>query len=93
MVAWALVPTEQLKAEGEIKVYASSEHGRRHFCPACGTGLFYTNAMIFPGAIDVQVATLDDPDEVAPAAQIQVAERIGWMEQIEQMPQFERYPD
>jgi hypothetical protein len=92
LVAWALVAKDQLKAEGETREYASSENGRRHFCPQCGTGLFYTNDAIFPGQIDVQIATLDDPDSIKPAVQIQVAERIGWMAGLDQMPSFERYP-
>ena len=91
-VAWGLVGKDQLKIEGETRDYASSEHGRRHFCPRCGTALFYTNDVIFPGQIDVQIATLDDPDAIKPDAQIQVAERIGWMERLEQMPAFDRYP-
>jgi hypothetical protein len=91
-VAWGLVKREGLKVEGETKEYASSEHGRRHFCPACGTSLFYTNEAVFPGAIDVQTCTLDDPDAVAPAAQIQVAERVGWMARLEEIPAFDRYP-
>ena len=92
MVAWGLVGKDQLKVEGETKEYASSEHGRRHFCPHCGTSLFYTNELIFPGLIDVQIATLDDPDEIAPDMQIQAAERVGWMERLDQLPAFERYP-
>ena len=91
-VAWGLVSKDQLKVEGETREYASSEHGRRHFCPECGTALFYTNDVIFPGQIDVQIATLDDPDTIRPEAQIQVADRIGWMETAHELPQFERYP-
>ena len=78
-VAWGLVGREQLKVEGETKAYASSEHGQRHFCPECGTGLFYTNEAVFPGGIDVQIATLDNPDELNPEVQCQLAEGIGWM--------------
>ena len=48
MVAWGLVTKDELKVEGETREYASSEHGRRHFCPNCGTGLFYTSEAIFP---------------------------------------------
>ena len=92
MVAWGLVSKDDLKVEGETKEYASSEHGRRHFCPQCGTGLFYTSEAVFPGQIDVQIATLDDPDSVVPQAQIQMAERIGWMQKLDSMPQFDRYP-
>src|SRR3546814_1033580 len=69
-----------------------SQHGRRHFCADCGTGLFYTNEQAFPGQIDVQTATLDDPDLIPAQVQIQTAERIGWMEKLDQMPSFERYP-
>ncbi|MEO5773823.1 MAG: GFA family protein [Sphingomicrobium sp.] len=92
VVAWALLPNAQIKIDGETREYASSEHGRRHFCPTCGTGLFYTNAVIFPSATDVQFATLDDPDAVVPQAQIQTADRIGWMEKLNEMPQFKRFP-
>lgn len=91
-VAWALAPADQLQIQGEPKVYASSEHGRRHFCETCGTGLFYTNESIFPGMIDIQTATLDDPDALPLMAQIQVAERIGWMTSLDELPVFERYP-
>ncbi|HEY8616892.1 GFA family protein [Phenylobacterium sp.] len=92
MVAWAMVPADQIKINGATRVYASSEHGRRHFCEVCGTGLFYTNEEIFPGLVDVQSATLDDPGAIQPTAQIQVAERIGWMASLHELPTFERYP-
>ena len=78
--------------KGTPKIYQSSENGRRHFCTACGTGLFYTNEVILPGIIDVQSATYDDPDAVPAQAHIQVAERIGWMERAHELPSFERYP-
>lgn len=92
MVAWALVSNDQLKIDGETRAYASSEHAKRHFCAQCGTSLFYTNEAIFPNATDIQFATLDDPDALVPQAQIQVAERVGWMKRLGEMPQFERFP-
>ena len=92
MVAWGLVAKDDLKVDGQTQEYKSSENGRRHFCPQCGTGLFYTSEAIFPGQIDVQIATLDNPDDIVPQAQIQTAERIHWMETLSEMPQFERYP-
>jgi hypothetical protein len=91
-VAWGLVRSDQLRVEGETREYASSEHGRRHFCPACGTALFYNNEVVFPGQVDVQIATLDDPDAIVPDVQIQRAERIGWIDRLDEMAQFDRYP-
>lgn len=93
MVCWTLFSNEHFRVtQGEATVYASSEHGRRHFCPACGTGLFYTNEQIFPNQTDIQSATLDTPEALPPSAQIQVAERIAWMKDAGSLPAFERYP-
>jgi hypothetical protein len=93
MVCWTLFSDDDFAVtQGQARVYASSEHGRRHFCGDCGTGLFYTNAAIFQGQTDVQSATLDDPGALAPEAQIQTAERIPWMADIASLPQFERFP-
>ncbi|WP_312846548.1 GFA family protein [Sphingopyxis sp. PET50] len=92
IVGWALVGQDELEVTGTPKIYASSEHGRRHFCGDCGTGLFYTSDAVFPGQIDVQSATLDDPDLIPAQAQIQTAERIRWMDNLADLPAFERYP-
>jgi hypothetical protein len=93
MVAWTMYPEGAVKVtKGALKVYHSSASGRRHFCADCGTGLFYSNAQILPGIIDIQSSTYDDPDLVPARAHIQVAERIGWMAQAHELPMFERYP-
>ena len=88
-----MFPADAVKVtQGEPKVYASSEHGRRHFCASCGTGLFYVNDANLPGIIDLQSGTFDDPDVVPVVAHIQIAERIGWMERAHELPVFERFP-
>lgn len=93
MVGWTAFPAGGLSVlQGEPKIYTSSEHGRRHFCADCGTGLFYYNDAILPGIADVQTATFDDPAEIPPQIHVQVAERIGWMENAHELPAFDRYP-
>lgn len=64
----------------------------RSFCADCGSGLFYRNAEVLPGIVDVQTATLDDPEALPPAVQIQTAERLHWMLNIQELPEFERFP-
>lgn len=91
-VSWGMIDAADLRIDGEPKRYRSSEHAERLFCGTCGTGLFYVNESIFPGKIDVQTATLDDPAALPIQAQIQTAERIGWMEGIDRLHAFERYP-
>jgi hypothetical protein len=93
IVGWAMYPEDALTVlQGEGREYASSEHGRRWFCSTCGTGLFYRNQQMLPGLVDVQAATLDDPEAVPAAAHIQVAERVSWMAQAHQLPTFDRFP-
>ena len=93
MVGWAMYAADAVEVtQGEAKIYASSEHGRRHFCANCGTGLFYVNEHAMPGIIDIQSGTYDDPDVVPPVVHIQIAERIGWMARAHELPVFERFP-
>lgn len=93
VVGWAMWTSDAIKVvKGATQAYASSEHGRRHFCAACGTGLFYTNAVVFEGVTDVQSATLDDPGQFPPSEQIQLADRIPWMAHAHELPAHERYP-
>ncbi len=93
MVGWAMYPEAAVTlTKGTPRVYTSSPQGRRHFCADCGTGLFYVNGEILPSLIDVQSATLDDPDLVPAQVHIQVAERLKWMERVSELPTFPRYP-
>ncbi len=93
MVGWCMFAADEVKTlRGTPKIYASSEHGRRHFCPDCGTGLFYVNEVALPGIIDVQSATFDEPNAMPARAHIQIAERIGWMETAHELPAFDRFP-
>lgn len=92
MVGWAAVPRGQLSVTGEVATFQSSPLATRQFCPGCGTGLFYVNETVLPGLVDVQTGTLDDPEALPPQAQIQMAERVDWVEGLNALPSFERYP-
>lgn len=92
-VGWAAFPARALTIQaGATKVYASSENARRHFCPECGTGLFYYNEQVLPGLVDLRIATLDDPEAMAPEIHVQAAERLNWMARAHELPAFDRYP-
>lgn len=93
MVAWAAFAEGDFRMlHGEARTYNSSGSAMRSFCATCGTGLYYRNAEILPGIADVQLATLDDPEAFTPGMHIQTAERLGWMANAHELPQFERYP-
>jgi len=92
MVGWALFPRDRVTITGEPVSYASSPGVTRQFCGTCGTGLFFLNEAIFPGQVDIQSGTFDDPDAIPPGAHIQTADAPGWMAGAEALPRFERFP-
>jgi hypothetical protein len=93
MVSWAaFAEAEFTLAQGELTTFNSSGSAMRSFCSTCGTGIAYRNEEYLPGIVDIQSATLDDPDALPAGAHIQVAERIGWMAEAHSLPEFQRYP-
>lgn len=93
MVAWAAFREENFRVtQGEAVTHNSSGTSMRSFCPRCGSGLWFRNGEVLPGLVDIQSATLDDPDALPPGAHIQTAERISWMETAHSLPEFKRFP-
>ncbi len=92
-VAWMAVAADDFAIEqGEPKTYRSSPDAERHFCGACGTGLYYVNENILPGLVDIQIATLDDPEAFPPQIHAQMADALAWEEGLPELPKFDRYP-
>lgn len=93
MVAWAaFAETDFVVTTGELKTFNSSGTAYRSFCPECGTGIAYRNEQFLPGIVDIQSATLDEPEALPAQVHIQIAERIGWMAHAHELPAFDRYP-
>ena len=93
MVEWMLVDEDALRVDGQPLRHQSSPGVMRSFCGQCGTGLFYHNEAIFPGQVDIQTVTLDDPDQSPePGAQVQSAEQRRWVTRLDRIETFDRYP-
>jgi hypothetical protein len=93
VVSWAAFAEDELKVtHGAPEKFNSSGAAMRSFCGTCGTGLFYRNAEMLPGIVDIQSVTLDDAEALPPGAHIQTAERLHWMDGIDALPKFNRYP-
>jgi hypothetical protein len=95
-MAFSTVPAGDLaftRGEELIGSVALTSFGRRRFCTRCGTPL--TIAVDYqPETIDFPVATLDDPDAVAPGFHIFRASKIAWFETADDLPRHARFrPD
>lgn len=92
VVSWTAVAVANFRVvKGEAVAFNSSGASFRNFCGTCGTGLWFTNEQMLPGIVDVQTATLDDPDAFPPQSHVQTAERIGWMAKAHELPAYERW--
>ena len=92
-VAWMAVASDEFAIEsGEPALYRSSADAERYFCEKCGTGMYYINEQVLPGLVDIQIATLDDPDAYPPQIHVQTADELSWEGKLADLPRFERYP-
>ncbi len=91
-VSWAAFNSAELQITGEVTAYRSRGQAIRHFCPRCGSGLYYVNEEVLPGLVDIQTCTLDDPEMLEPTLHVQAAEQLRWTRAIESQPKFDRYP-
>ncbi len=92
-VPWIGVAADDFAVEqGQPEVYRSSADVERFFCDKCGCGLWYTNENALPGMVDIQTATLDDPEEFPPLVHVQIADALSWEDKLADLPRFERFP-
>lgn len=91
-VAWMMYPEGQVGfLKGQLATFASSEEGRRHFCPACGTQISFT-ASFLPGLIDIAVGSLDDPAAMPPMLHIWDSARMPWAKFDDGLPRHAELP-
>ena len=73
---YAVFPPDAVTITGKVDVFASSEPGRRYFCPACGSQVYshYSRAdevYVYPGSFDetgLWQPTYDVDDQARPMA-------------------------
>ncbi len=80
---------------GAPKAYhyiANSGNGLdRNFCPECGARVFTNNLDGFPGAVFVQLGSLDRPELIAPKLEMFTERRLKWNRALD-LPQFDEMP-
>jgi hypothetical protein len=88
MVAWFSLPRASFRfTAGTPAVFASSDRGRRSFCPRCGTSLTFASTEL-PEELDIATASLDDPEQVPPADHTHARHRLSWVRLADGLPQY-----
>ncbi|GGL33565.1 MULTISPECIES: GFA family protein [Caulobacter] len=97
MATFFAVPADDFDLlSGQPKAFhyvANSGNGLdRNFCPDCGSRVFTSNLDGFPGAVFVQLGSLDRPDLIAPKLEMFTARRLDWNRPLD-LPQFDGMPN
>ena len=95
-MVFASVPAGHLvwtRGGDKVRSFASSSFGHRSFCGECGTP-FLMEVDHQPETVDFSVATLDEPERIAPGFHIFWGSRIGWFEPRDALPRHDKFrPD
>lgn len=78
-VTWFTVKKDDLEVTGNpLKTFKSSEHGERGNCATCSSPItFYSSK--YPDLIDVTLATLDHPEDIAADMHIYTDSELPWL--------------
>lgn len=79
--ASAVFPEQAVKVSGETRDYAG-----RHFCPRCGSSVFSRTG----DEIEVNLGSLDAPDQLAPTYEIWTVRRESWLPPFPFARRYER---
>jgi len=79
-----------LQWSGKVEHYQSSAGTYRGFCPTCGTRLYFRSDK-WPDEIHVHAATLTNPDDYRPDAQVLVRSRAHWLDRVSSIPAFQSF--
>jgi hypothetical protein len=77
-ITWATFPKAALSyTKGSPAHYRSSETAQREFCGSCGSQIVFRGDQ--SDTLDVTVASLDEPDSIAPVANTWTISRRAWL--------------
>jgi hypothetical protein len=91
-VAWLTMPRASFRfTSGTPTTFASSDEGRRRFCPACGTALTFESSD-YPDETDLTAASLDHPALAPPRDHTWSTSALEWFWTLHRLPQREKAP-
>jgi hypothetical protein len=87
-LAFRVVPKEALRiTKGEPAIYyTSSARAERHFCPRCGSTLFYVPQRA--RFLGIAIGSSNAPEDFAPSMQLNAASGLGWVKLQHEAPRL-----
>ena len=89
VLAWASFPVEAFRYTSHAPaIYHSSTHGQREYCGTCGTQIAYRDST-GATAVDVNIGSLDEGNEIQPRCHIWFRSRIDWFDTDDELPRYD----
>ena len=89
--ARAVFPREAVSRTGETRRVAVPDRPWRLACAACGSPMFVQPRGDAP-FIAISLASLDDPDALAPDMHIWTSSKLAWLRLADGLPQYPETP-
>jgi hypothetical protein len=87
VTAWAQVLVAQFEIlQGAAQAFHSSPRGIRHFCAACGSSVYMTEAG--NTSMGILLGTIDDASSLIPRGHGWTKERISWFKIDDDLPHW-----
>ena len=81
---------DDFRAEGEEQIYRrTGDQGIEsvyHFCPSCGTNIYWEAITVFPDLVAVAVGCFTDPDFPSLSFSLYGKRRLSWVTQLHGIP-------
>lgn len=89
VLAWLTVPILAFfYTQGQPAIFHSSAHSQREFCGSCGTQIAFRRSTR-PKTVDVTLASLRDPSQMAPQYHIWRQSKIVWFDTADSLPRYD----
>ena len=76
--AFAIFPTDQVTISGESRSWEAAPGGEHHFCPQCGSRVFYSDRSD-ENEIEIMLGTFDQTDLFKPTYEGWAKRRESWL--------------
>jgi hypothetical protein len=77
--------------KGSPRIYSSSPTSDRHFCPDCGSPLFFVRHT--RGLCAITVGSLDNPNAFKPMMHVCVENAMEWLDIHDDAPRYATKPE
>ncbi|WP_428248186.1 GFA family protein [Ferrovibrio sp.] len=84
-VTWLTARRDTVSLSGNLVWYASSERGRRGFCPHCGSHVV-SSSTDYDRYYDITAGSLDHPEAIRPQRHVFAHYQIGWLQLADDLP-------